>query len=388
MAMKVLPVYVDNAATSFPKPSAVGRVMADTLANIALSPGRSAHNYSLDAGRIIFKARERLAKLFNCADSSRIIFTANVTESLNVGIMGLVPHILKPGDHVIVTRLEHNSVMRPLRFLQRSGGIDVSSLPLNSYGEVNVAALPGLMRETTRLIIINHVSNVTGAIASLEEIGKKKGEALLMVDAAQSAGVLPIDVESMNIDFLGFTGHKALFGPTGTGGFYIRSGINVNPLKMGGTGSNSELEEQPDFSPDRYESGTLNTLGIAGLDAGVKFILQQGVEEIYAHEQKLTRFFLEELSNINNVSVYGPAVGRKRGAVVSLRVAGKSESEVAYILDREYGIMVRAGLHCAPAAHQSINTYPAGTVRFSFGFFNTEDDVGSCLDALRSIASQ
>lgn len=386
--MKMPLVYADNAATSFPKPPGVGKVMTDTLESIALSPGRSAHRYSLDAGRIIFQARERLADLFNCSDSSRIIFTANVTESLNVGIMGLFPHILKPSDHVIVTRLEHNSVMRPLRFLEQSAGIEVSFLPLNSDGEVDATALPALMRDTTRLLVVNHVSNVTGAIAPLAEIGANKGDALLMVDAAQSAGVLPIDVDIMNIDFLAFTGHKALFGPTGTGGFYVREGLDVHPLKRGGTGSNSEREAQPFFVPDRYESGTLNTLGIAGLDAGIEFIFENGIGAIFSHEQQLTRHFLEGLADIKGVHVYGPSIARERAAVVSLRVDGENESEVAHRLDREFGIMVRAGLHCAPAAHRSIGTFPEGTVRFSFGFFNTEDDVGRCLAAMKTIVAR
>ncbi len=384
--MKKSLVYADNAATSFPKPAKVLSAVGETLKNMALSPGRSAHGHSLEAGRVLFNARERIAELFNCADSSRIIFTANVTESLNVGIMGLFPHILQPGDHVITSPFEHNSVMRPLRYLEQTADIEISFFPLDVNGEVDVSVLPGLLRHNSRLIVVNHVSNVTGAITPIEEIGAKKGDALFMVDAAQSAGILPLDVELQNIDFLAFTGHKGLFGPTGTGGFYLKKGVKLNPLKRGGTGSRSEEELQPSFSPDRYESGTPNTLGIAGLDAGVQFILETGLETIFSHEYCLTKKFIDGLADIEGIRLFGPAIGRKRTAVVSLQVAGKSESEVAYLLDRDYGIQVRAGLHCSPASHKAIETFPQGTVRFSFGLFNNEEDIVKCLDALQQIA--
>lgn len=381
-------IYVDNGATSFPKPPGVQEAISTALNEVPLSPGRSAHRGSLEAARVLFAARERLAELFNCGDSSRIVFTANVTESLNVGIMGLFPHFLGPGDHVITTPFEHNSVMRPLRYLEQTADLSISLLSLNEKGEVDASSLFSLLRENTRLIIVNHVSNVTGAVAPIKEIGATKGNTLFMVDAAQSAGVLPLDIEAMNIDFLAFTGHKALLGPTGTGGFYIREGVDVKPLKRGGTGSRSEEEFQPGFSPDRYESGTPNTLGIAGLDAGVRFIMETGLETIYSHELKLTRMFLTGLVDIKGVHLIGPSAESERTAVVSLQVEGKSESEVAQILDREYGIQVRAGLHCSPATHRAIGTFPQGTVRFSFGYFNDEDDVRCCLQALSEITAR
>lgn len=375
-------VYADNAATSFPKPPAVVEMLCTLPQSISLSPGRSAHFFSLQCSRHLFTARERLAELFGCPDSSRIAFTANVTEALNTAIFGLCGEVLRPGDHVITTCLEHNSVMRPLRFLEQTSSISVTQLPLAADGRVRVDILPGLLRDTTRLIVVNHVSNVTGAVLDLAAVGRHKGNALLLVDAAQSAGVFPLQVEEMNIDILAFTGHKALFGPPGTGGFYLRPGITLRPLMMGGTGSNSEREIQPDFMPDRYESGTPNTLGVAALGAGVEFVLATGLEAIRVHELGLCRLFLDGLRSMPHVTVFGPEEGGDRAAVVSLRVRGRSESEVARILDRDFRIMVRAGLHCAPAAHAAAGTFPAGTVRFSFGYFNTAADVEACLAAL------
>jgi cysteine desulfurase/selenocysteine lyase len=381
-------VYADNAATSFPKPREVIDAVSSVLGKVSLSPGRSAHQFSLECSRIIFDTREALAEFFNCHDSSRIAFTCNVTEALNVGIFGLLGVKLQPGDHVITTALEHNSVMRPLRYLEKTADIRLSILPVSDEGEVMVSELPRLMQDNTRLIVANHVSNVTGAVVDIEAIGRNKGDAVFLVDAAQSAGVFPIDVVRMNIDMLAFTGHKSLLGPTGSGGFYLRQGLALRPLKMGGTGSNSEREIQPDFMPDLYEAGTPNTLGIAGLGAGVRFVGSTGLAAIRAHEQKLCRLFLDGVGQMKEITVFGPAADKERAAVVSLRVKGKSESEVAQSLDRDFNIMVRAGLHCAPAAHRAIGTFADGTVRFSFGLFNTEADVAACLTALEIISKK
>lgn len=381
-----VPVYADNAATSFPKPPEVMETITAVLRQTSLSPGRSAHKYSLAASRIIFDTREALAELFNCVDSSRIAFTCNVTEALNVGIFGLRGSILQPGDHVITTALEHNSVMRPLRYLQQIDNITLSILPIDDNGEVLTSELPRLLRDNTKLIVANHVSNVTGAVTDIEAIGRQKGNAFFLVDAAQSAGVFPIDVDAMQIDMLAFTGHKSLLGPTGSGGFYLRKGHDLQPLKRGGTGSNSEMEQQPDFMPDIFEAGTPNTLGIAGLGAGVDFVMRTGLNTIKKHEQHLCRLFCEGLTQFRGVTVYGPPVSRNRAAVISLRLDGKTESEVAQRLDREHNVLVRSGLHCAPGAHRAIGTFPDGTVRFSFGFFNTEADVTACLQALKDIS--
>ncbi len=377
------PIYLDNAATSFPKPPEVAENMHRLIQEISLSPGRSAHRFSLAASRVIFEARELIADFFGCPDSSRVVFTSNVTEALNVGIFGL----LAPGDQVLTTGMEHNSVMRPLRHLEKTRGIYLTILPTDPTGAIDPDDIPTRLNGKTRLIIINHVSNVTGAVADLAAIGKRKGGALLMVDAAQSAGVFPLEMEGMGIDFLAFTGHKGLFGPTGTGGFLLREGLMVPPLKMGGTGSNSEQEEQPQLMPDCYESGTPNTLGIGGLAAGLEFIRSTGRETIRLREEHLTRLLLEGLSQIQGLTVHGPPASARRGSAVSLTMAGRSVADLAFLLDRQYGIMARGGLHCAPAAHRSITTFPQGTLRLSPGFFNTEAEIQVVLAALDKIST-
>jgi cysteine desulfurase family protein len=378
------PIYLDNAATSFPKPPEVAAAMHRLIQEISLSPGRSAHRFSLAASRLIFEAREQVAEFFGCPDSSRVVFTSNVTEALNVGIFGL----LQAGDQVLTTCMEHNSVMRPLRYLEKTRGISLTILPTSPTGNIDPDDIPNHLNAKTRLIIINHVSNVTGAMADLGAIGTRKGGALLMVDAAQSAGVFPLDMEAFSIDFLAFTGHKGLFGPTGTGGFLLRQGLVLPPLTMGGTGSNSEFEEQPQLMPDCFESGTPNTLGIAGLAAGLAFIKKTGRETIRLHEERLTRLLLEGLTRIPGVTVHGPPPGANRGSAVSLTMTGKSVADLAFLLDRHYGVMARAGLHCAPAAHRSIGTFPQGTLRLSPGFFNTEGEIQAVLAALARISSE
>jgi len=383
MANRQSSIYLDNAATSFPKPPDVEEAVCRLIREIALSPGRSAHGFSLSASRVIFEARELVADLFGCRDSSRVVFTSNVTEALNVGLFGL----LQPGDRVLVSGMEHNSVMRPLRYLQKRRGILLDFLPTFSTGEINPDDIPRLLGKNTRLIVVNHASNVTGSLVDLAAVGARKQEAFLLVDAAQSAGVFPVDVEAMHIDFLAFTGHKALFGPTGTGGFVFRDGLPLVPLKFGGTGSNSEAEEQPSISPDCFEAGTPNSLGIGGLAAGIGFIKKTGMETIRRHEEKLTRLLLEGLSRIPEVTLYGPPAGSQRGPVVSLQLKGKSVADLAFLLDRRYGIMTRAGLHCAPSAHRSIGTFPEGTLRLSPGFFNTEAEISDVLNALGAIAA-
>ena len=377
------PIYFDNAATSFPKPPAVAETMHRLIREMSLSPGRSAHRFSLAASRVIFEARELIAEFFDCPDSSRVVFTSNITEALNVGIFGL----LAPGDQVLTTGMEHNSVMRPLRHLEKTRGIVLTILPTDPTGAIDPDDIPKRLSAKTRLIIINHVSNVTGAVADLAAIGSRKGGALLMVDAAQSAGVFPLEMESFGIDFLAFTGHKSLFGPTGTGGFLLRQGLMVPPLTMGGTGSNSEREEQPQMMPDCYESGTPNTLGIGGLAAGLEFIRSTGRETIRQREERLTRLLLEGLAQIKGLTVHGPPPSVNRGSVISLTMAGKSVADLAFLLDRQHGIMARAGLHCAPAAHRSIGTFPQGTLRLSPGFFNTEAEIQTVLTALDKISA-
>ena len=377
-------LYFDNAATSWPKPEATPAAMDRYLREIGGSPGRSAHRLSLEAGRIILEAREAVAKLLGADDPFRIVFTKNATEALNIAFRGL----LKPGDHVVTSSMEHNSVMRPLRALE-AGGVAVSVIPCSSRGELDPADIPPMIRPNTRAIILTHASNVTGTILPVGEAGRIARERglLLIVDAAQTAGAVPIAVEEMGIDLLAFTGHKALYGPPGTGGLYIKKGIEtqIGPLMTGGTGSRSEFEEQPEFLPDKFESGTPNTVGLAGLGAGVSWILARGVDTIRAREELLTARFIGGLREIPGVTLMGPVDPSSRTAVVSFNIAGLMPSEAALELDQRFAIMSRPGLHCAPAAHRTIGTFPRGTLRFGFGFFNTEEEIDTALGAIRNL---
>jgi cysteine desulfurase family protein len=295
--------------------------------------------------------------------------------------------LLNKGDHVITPSMEHNSVMRPLNYLVKEGIIGLSIVPCSKAGEIDLDTLKRSIQKNTRLIAVNHASNVVGTIAPLEEIGKISGEIPFLVDAAQSAGAVPIDTGVTGIDLLAFTGHKSLYGPQGTGGLFVREGIDLKPLRLGGTGSKSESWDHPDFLPDRYECGTPNTPGIVGLGEGVRFVLNQGVDEIRQHEMTLTRSLLEGLGDIEEITIYGPKTPYEQTPTVSINVKGREASEVAYRLDREFDIMTRVGLHCNPGAHKTIGTFPHGTVRLSMGYFNTQEEVGQVLEALREIAT-
>lgn len=375
-------IYFDNACTSFPKPPAVVDAIRDCLLNTGSSPGRSGHRLALEASRLVFEAREKLSRLFNISRSERIVLTYNATEALNLAIMGL----LAEGDHVITPSMEHNSVMRPLKYLLGKGVIELTVVPCSAEGHIDLDALKRSIKENTRLIAVNHASNVVGTIASLEDIGRLSGGIPFLVDVAQSAGALPIDVVAMGIDLLAFTGHKSLYGPQGTGGLFVREGINPKPLRRGGTGSKSESWDHPDFLPDKYECGTPNTPGIAGLGEGVRFVLDKDVDAIRQHEMMLTRSLLEGLEDIGEINVYGPKNPREQTPTVSINIEGKEPSEVGYRLDREFDIMTRVGLHCNPGAHKTIGTFPRGTVRLSMGYFNTREEVDQVLEALRTIA--
>lgn len=379
-------IYLDNAATSFPKPEAMLAAMINYSQTIGASPGRSGHGLSIDAGRSVFETREKLARLFNIEDPLRIAFTKNVTEAINVVLFGL----LKRGDHVLTTSMEHNSVMRPLRFLQ-SQGVELSVIPCSSQGELDPNDFYRALQKNTKLVVMTHASNVTGTIMPVEEIGKmtsNRGDVLLCVDAAQTAGALPIDVKNMSIDLLAFTGHKSLYGPQGTGGLYIRKGLDqqITPLMRGGTGSRSEFEAQPEFMPDKYESGTPNAIGLTGLGAGVSFILEQTIEAVRAKEEQLTFRFLQQLKEEKDqVTIYGPNDAQRQTAVVSFNLKNISPSDAALYFEEKWGIMCRPGLHCAPAAHKTIGTFSRGTVRFSFGFFHSEKDIDTAAAAVRDL---
>ena len=377
-------IYLDNAATSYPKPETVYAAVDRFMRDVGSSSGRGAYRKALLADKIVFATREALGRLFGVRDVSRIVFTANATESLNLALKGL----LAPGDHVVTSSMEHNAVWRPLKRLEHERGIEVTAVPCSMDGSLNPQDVADALRPNTRLVALTHASNVTGTILPIGEVGEaaRRHGVLLLLDAAQTAGSCPLDVEALGIDLLAFTGHKGLFGPTGTGGLYIREGIDLLPLKEGGTGGESILEHQPNHLPDRYEAGTLNVCGIAGLSSGVEFILNEGVDRIREKEKELTGYFLQALEGIHGIEVYGPKDPEKQVGVVSLNISGVMPQDVAHVLDEAYEIMVRSGLHCAPMAHRTIGTIDRGTVRFGLGYFNTIEEIDAAVQALAEIA--
>jgi cysteine desulfurase/selenocysteine lyase len=378
-------LYLDNAASSHPKPETVYQTVNDVLKNIGANPGRAGHGLAVKAGQWILRTRQALAELFDIKDPNRIVFTANATEALNLGLKGL----LNPGDHVITSSMEHNSVIRPLRYLETQG-VEITIVSGNVQGQIQAQDIEKAFRKNTRLVVLTHASNVTGGLMPLTEVAEltRRQGILFMVDAAQTAGLIPISADRMGIDLLAAPGHKGLMGPQGTGFLYIAPGISFRPLIEGGTGSQSELEVQPDFFPDRMESGTLNTPGLAGLGSGVRFILEQGQEKIRKKERLLARLLWEGLKEIPQIRVYGPEEAEERTSVVSFNIASLNPQAVASILDMAYGIAVRAGLHCAALAHRTLGTFPEGTVRVSPGFFNTEKEIEIFLQAIGEIAKK
>jgi len=376
-------IYLDNSATSWPKPPAVIAAISEYLTNYGGSPGRSGHHFAIKAAKEVFETRELLASLFNAPSSDRVIFTANATQAINTVLFG----ILKKGDHVITSHMEHNSVMRPLRQLEQKGIIELSIIDCDREGYINLETLKNSFRSNTKLVVSIHGSNVTGTIQHIGQIGEicKSKNVLYMVDASQSAGILPIDMQSDNIDILAFTGHKELYGPSGIGGLCIKDDIQIEPLLHGGTGSKSESETHPLFYPDRLEAGTLNTAGIIGLKAGIQYILDQGMNNILKKQLQLTDYFLSKLKEINDVILYGPTETKNRLPIISLNIKDKMSSDVAFTLDKEFGIMTRAGLHCSPLAHKTIGTFPHGTVRFSMGCSTTQEDIDYTIDKIKLI---
>ncbi|GFO66603.1 cysteine desulfurase [Geomonas limicola] len=347
-----------------------------------MAPGRGGYQQGLDAARIVFSARSALADFFGVTDSSRLIFTHSATESLNIAVNGL----LKPGDHVVSSTMEHNALVRPLH-LMRSRGVEVTFVGGQPDGSVRVADIAAALRPNTRLVALAHCSNVTGNLQPIAEIGRiaKKSGAYFLVDAAQSAGYFPIDVRELAIDLLAAPGHKGLFGPPGTGILALGPEVDLDPLLVGGTGSKASSPEQPEELPDRFESGTLNTPGIAGLLAGLEFVKEVGLQQIAAKEQQLVEQVLEGLRALPGAVVYGPAPGAERGNAISFNLAGQDPASIGFLLDRTYGISVRVGLHCAPDVHRTIGSYPAGTVRVSPGYFTSPEDIEYFLRALNEI---
>lgn len=379
-------IYFDNAATTYPKPEVVYQAMDQCMRNYCANPGRSGHKLSLEAGRVILEARELLAELFHARKPDNVIFGLNATDASNTALKG----ILKKGDHVITTSMEHNSILRPLKELEKAG-VETTIINCSPWGELELLSVQKAIKANTRLIVTTHASNVTGTMMPVEELGQlaKENNLLYFVDSAQTAGAYDIDVQKLNIDVLMFTGHKGLMGPQGVGGFYIKDGIELRQMKEGGTGSMSESLLQPTVLPDRYESGTPNTPGIAGLLAGLKFIKEVGMDTIRHHEEQLTKYFLQNIEKISGIIVYGHNNKNKSYApVVALNVVGKSSSEVSFLLDREYDIATRPGLHCAPLAHKTLGTLDGGAVRFSFGYFNTKEEIDKVLDALKCITKE
>ena len=381
--MSTLPVYLDNAATSWPKPPEVIAAMQAYLENGGGSPGRAAHGKSLASARMVYETRDALSSLFNATSPDRVIFTKNATEAINLLLFGF----LNPGDHVIVSSMEHNAVMRPLRQLE-SRGVSLSVAACDSCGGLDPLTIKTALTPRTRLVLLVHASNVTGTLLPIAEVANIAREAGIRfaVDAAQTAGVHPIDVQSGGIDFLTFTGHKSLGGPQGTGGLVIGPDVDLRPLMFGGTGSASESENQPSFLPDKLESGTLNAIGIAGLGASLAALTEFGVENVLAHERKLMKLFRDGLKEMPDIEVYGPENTAESVGVLSLNVASRPCEEVGMELERDFDILTRTGLHCAPAAHRTIGTFGRGTVRFSVSRFNTESDIHAALEALSRIA--
>jgi cysteine desulfurase family protein len=372
-------IYLDNAATSYPKPETVYQAVMHAMREVGASPGRGGHRLSLEAGRIMFQAREAAAALLGAPDSSRIIFTHSATEALNMALRGT----LVPGDHVITSSMEHNSLARPLHLLEKQG-VALTIVQAGPDGLIDPADIRRALTPRTRMIAIGHVSNVSGTIqpiGSISVIAREAG-ALFLLDAAQSAGNVQINVVSTSIDLLAAPGHKGLYGPQGTGLLYVAPGVVLAPLLTGGTGTNSTSEDQPLEMPDGFESGTHNLPGIAGLKAGIEFVMEEGAACIGAHERSMVSYAVERLQGLSQITLYGPADPELRGAVLSFTVAGKDSAAVAFELDRRFDIAVRAGLHCAPRAHRSLGTFPDGTVRMSPGWFTTRVDIDMFVDAV------
>jgi cysteine desulfurase family protein len=389
-------LYLDNAATSFPKPKQVYDAMSRYATDLGASAGRGAYHEAVETGNLIAQCRRRLNALFNGQDPNHFVFTLNCSDALNLAIKGLLhsgagtQHSGLP--HAICTHIDHNSILRPLGALEDRGECEVTRVPVDpATGLVDPDAIRRAIRPTTKLIALTHASNVTGTIQPVREIGRLAREHAVpfAVDAAQSAGHIPVDVQADFIDLLAAPGHKALLGPLGTGFLYVRPGLekHLRPLREGGTGSVSENDRQPDFMPDKYEPGSHNAIGLAGLSEGVKWILDSGIEKLAAHDLDLVRTFIEGVSDVDGLTYYGPQGVRHRLGVFSVRIDGLEPYELAAILESTYGILTRPGLHCAPLAHNAIGTTPhGGTTRFSFGPFLTKQDVKFATDALAEIA--
>lgn len=375
-------IYLDNAATTLHKPQQVIDAVVHAMQSMG-NCARGTHEEALDAARTVYDARVRLASLFGCPRVDHVAFTANSTEALNIAINGLID----PGDHVISTDLEHNSVLRPLYRLEAEHGAELSFVPADKLGNVDYADFERLMKPNTRAVVCTNASNLTGTVLDIERIAKTAHShgALVIVDASQTAGCWPIDMKKMGIDVLCFTGHKGLMGPQGTGGICVKEGIEIRPFKVGGSGVQSYSRTHPAEYPTRLEAGTLNGHGIAGLGAAAKFISETGVENIHAKERSLMLRFYEGVKNIEGVTVYGDFT-KDKTAIVALNILDYESGEVSYELSQGYGIATRPGAHCAPRMHKALGTTEVGAVRFSFSFYNTEEEIDEAVRAVAELA--
>jgi cysteine desulfurase / selenocysteine lyase len=385
-------IYLDNGSTSFPKPESVYRKMDEIYRFRGANPGRAGHRMALQASQTVEEVRRSVAEFFHAPDPRMVAFTLNATDALNTAIRG----VLKKGDRVVTTALEHNSVSRTLKHLEKELQLDIVRLSpkgSDAFPEtIDPEDVAAHVNAKTRLVAVNHASNVTGWIQPVEAIGRaikaKNPETLFLVDSAQTAGILPIDVQNMKIDLLAFTGHKALYGPTGSGGLVVSAGTDVRPFRVGGTGTNSDEEFQPEDMPDKLEAGTVNILGIIGLGEGIRFVREQGMNVILRKEQRLKERFRNEWSSTEKITVYTSQKPENGLGILSFNVAGMAPIDVASLLDSEFNIAVRAGLHCSPGAHRLLGTLASGTVRVSLGFFNTDDDCDRTIEAVKRIVKE
>lgn len=375
-------IYLDNAATTVQKPRQVAEAVAEAICSLG-NAGRGVHEATLGASRVIFDTRKRLADFFHAENPKQIVFTMNSTESLNIAVKG----ILQSGDHVITTELEHNSVLRPLYEMEKKG-VKLTIIKSDEKGRIEVQDFEREMRENTRMIVCTHGSNLTGNMVDIAKIGgiARRHQVLFCVDASQTAGVFPIDVQVMGIDLLCFTGHKSLLGPQGTGGLYVREGVAVRPLKSGGSGVQTYRREHPSDMPTALEAGTLNGHGIAGLNAAVAYIQETGMDVIRKREQELMKRFYDGVKEIPGVKIYGDFTTDDRCPIVALNLGDYDSSEVSDELFMTYGIATRPGAHCAPLMHKALGTVEQGAVRFSFSHYNMEEEIEAAVEALRGLA--